>query len=84
MNWTDPEERLALIERVGIDEYNRLLKEEQDRNTVEDAVNGHHIRTVLTRFGRLFMVGDTGRAFQTPAEAARFATKIAPAEEIEE
>jgi hypothetical protein len=53
MNWDDPAERLALIERVGADEYNRLFKEHR-RSSVVATVNGYGIslegtshRTVL-------------------------------------
>lgn len=41
-------------------------------------VNGHAIRPVSTRFGRLFQVGKTGRAFSTQPEAEAFAKTEAP------
>jgi hypothetical protein len=32
MNWDDPAERLALIQRVGVAEYQRLLNEYGDEH----------------------------------------------------
>lgn len=73
-NWDDPASRLALIESVGHVEYARLQKEHFKRSTVA-TVNGHDIRPVMTRFGRLFQVGGTDMAFATLAEAKAFALK---------
>jgi hypothetical protein len=39
-------------------------------------VNGHGIRTIASRFGRLFMVEGTDRAFSTQAEAETFARSL--------
>jgi hypothetical protein len=72
MDWNDPEQRLALLESVGLDEYNRRLNEFHNRAVVQ-VVNGHGIRPVHTRFGLLYMVGDTGRAFSTPDDAVKYA-----------
>lgn len=69
MNWDDPTERARLMERVSTAEYNRLAAEHQ-RQTIIDTVNGHAIRAVSTRWGRLYSVGDTGRAHAT-IEGAR-------------
>lgn len=74
MNWDDPAARLALIERVGPDEYNRMLKLHHDASVIK-TVNGHAIRPVASRFGRLFAVGKTGTAFATLAQAEEFAAK---------
>jgi len=74
IDWDDPEARLALLERVGADEYNRLMAEHH-RNSVVETINGHGIRPVRSRFGRLFMVGDTGTAFLTLEQAREFANK---------
>jgi hypothetical protein len=74
-NWDDPASRLALIEAVGADEYNRLHAEHMRRQTVA-IVNGHGIRTIASRFGRLFMVEGTDRAFSTQAEAETFARSL--------
>ena len=72
MNWYDPAERAALIERVGIDEYNRLHAEHM-RDSIVAVVNGHCIRMVGARFGRLFAVGKTDQAFRTLDEAIQSA-----------
>ena len=72
MNWDDPAERYHLIERVGIDEYERQQAEHNRASTVA-TINGHAIRPVASRFGRLFQVGSTGTAFQTLAQAEEFA-----------
>tara|TARA_R110000868_G_scaffold145660_2_gene365988 strand:- start:2102 stop:2338 length:237 start_codon:yes stop_codon:yes gene_type:complete len=69
MNWNSPEERLALVERVGVKEYNKQHRQNMEWSVLE-TINGHSIRQVATRFGRLFSVGATGKAFQT-FEAAR-------------
>jgi len=72
MNWNSPEQRLALIERVGIDEYNRRMKQHLAKSVVETC-NGHDIRTVSTPFGRLFHVGKTKMAYKTLDRAREFA-----------
>jgi hypothetical protein len=74
-DWQDPAKRLELIERVGPGEYGRLHGEHLADSTVA-IVNGHAIRPVGSeRYGRLFMVGRTGRAFQTLAEASAHAER---------
>jgi hypothetical protein len=75
MNWDSPTERLALIERVGIDEYNRLHEENEMRNTI-GYQNRRAIVQVHTQFGRLFRVGDTGRAFSTYTQACDYADTL--------
>ena len=77
INWDDPAARAALIEAVDGDEYNRRFAEYQKASTVV-TINGHDIRTVGSRFGRLFMVGKTGRAFLTLDEAKHHAQWHAP------
>lgn len=72
MNWDDPAERLALAERVGHEEYHRQLKQHLDASVVS-RVGGHAIRPVNTRFGRLFHVGETDKAFGTQDEAEQYA-----------
>jgi hypothetical protein len=75
INWDDPEARFRLIERVGVDEYTRLYFEHMRRSTVV-TVGGHDIRSINTgRFGWLFVVGDTGRAFSTQAQAETYVRK---------
>jgi hypothetical protein len=61
-----------LIERLGAEEYSRLLAEPHRGSTVA-TVNGYSIRQVQTRFGRLYVVEGTERAFSTLAQAKDFA-----------
>jgi len=75
IDWDDPASRAALIERVGPDHYARLQAEHHKRQTVAN-VKGHGIRTINSRFGRLFMVEGTDRAFSTLAEAETFARSL--------
>jgi hypothetical protein len=75
IDWNDPEARFHLIERVGPEEYTRLHAEHLRRSTVA-TVGGHAISPMYSeRFGRLFVVGDTGRAFSTLPQAATYARK---------
>ena len=75
MDWNDPKDRLELAERVGPDEYNRQMQQHIADSTVE-TVNGHSIRPMQSRFGRLFMVGKTGMAFRTIEEAREYARSV--------
>ena len=77
INWTDPDERLALIERVGVERYNALLEAHKARNTVS-TVNRYPIQQVDSRFGRLFEVSSTRRAYVTLAEAEAAARTLPP------
>lgn len=77
MNWDDPAARARLIDQVGVAEYNRQFEAHRSASVVS-TVNGHKIRPVGSRFGRLFMVGDTGTAFQKLADAEAFAAKEPP------
>ncbi len=72
INWDAPEERLSLIDSVGLPEYNRLHEKHREQSII-DTVNGHKIRPVQTRFGRLFHVGNTKMAFDTMEKAIEFA-----------
>ncbi len=63
MNWDSPSERLSLMERVGIEEYNRQFSEYLAANP---------IRPVSSRFGTLYSVTGTDQAFPTSEEAERF------------
>lgn len=75
INWDDPACRLALIERVGAEEYSRLFAEHQRRRVVAK-YGGHDIYPVRSlRYGQLYAVGRTGRAFQTMREASAYASK---------
>jgi hypothetical protein len=59
MNWDSPEDRLRLIENVGVNEYNRQANLHHQRATIA-TVNGYDIRPVHCRFGRIFMVHVSG------------------------
>ena len=75
MDWDDPEARANLIQRVGVDEYNRLMKAYKKASTVA-TVNGRAIRPTGSRFGRLFLVEGSGQAFFSQEEAEDFARKL--------
>jgi hypothetical protein len=77
INWDDPAARFHLIERVGPAEYERLQAEHLKASTVA-VVNGHAIRPVGSRFGRLFSVGSTGKAFSIQADAEAAAASEPP------
>ena len=74
IDWSDPVARHRLIECVGPDEYNRLHAEQMAPSTVA-TVNGHAIRKVQSRFGKLYQVGTTGTAFSAFEAAKTFASK---------
>jgi hypothetical protein len=75
IDWDDPAARAALIERVGIEQYNALFEEHVQQSTVS-TVAGHAIRPIVSvQSGRIFMVGDTCTGFPTLAEAEAFARK---------
>jgi len=68
MNWDDPAERLALIQRVGVAEYQRLLNEHGDEHrmrTTVAAINGRSIWPVECKYGRVFAVQGSNVAFAT-------------------
>jgi len=71
-----PEGRLAAAESLTPEEYNRAM-DAYRRRAVVCTVNGHDIRTAGSRFGLLYAVGDTGRAFMT-MEAARACANSTP------
>jgi hypothetical protein len=77
MNWDDPAERAALIERIGVDAYNRQHAEHM-KSQVRETVNGYDIAAVNTRFGRLFAVRGTDAAFSTLTDAQNHARKLPP------
>jgi len=75
MNWDDPAERVALLERVGPIEYNRQHAENM-RARVVSRVNGYDIRLTSSRFGRLYAVSGTRSAFLTQEQAETYARKL--------
>lgn len=72
MNWDDPTARAALAEMLGPEGYNKAFDEHIRQATVA-TVGGHAIRPVGSRFGQLFQVGRTGRAFSTLPQAEDYA-----------
>ena len=77
IDWDDPSARCALIEKVGIDEYNRLVTK-HIKDSIIEVVNGRSIRPINTRFGRLFAVsephsGASTQAFSTLERARAYA-----------
>jgi hypothetical protein len=72
MDWDDPVARLALIERIGTQAYNDALAE-HIRKTTLSTVGGHGIRAIRTRFGRLYQVMGTDKAFRTKEQAEAYA-----------
>jgi hypothetical protein len=78
MNWDDPAARGRLLEQIGADAYNERLKKHQEASTIE-TVNGYAIRPVASRFGRLFAVAGTNKAFPTLDQAKDFARSQPPA-----
>ena len=77
INWNDPVARLHLAEAIGEKEYNKALTAHIKESTVE-TVNGHGIRPVSSRFGKLWLVGDTGKAFNTLEKAKGYAEGLLP------
>ena len=75
IDWSDPEARFRLIGEVGPQRYYDLHAEHMRASTVATA-GGHAIRMVHSaRFGRLFHVGETGRAFYKLAQAEAHARR---------
>ena len=72
MDWDNPAERLALIERIGTQAYNDALAEHVRQTTIS-TVGGHGIRAMRTRFGRLYQVMGTNKAFRTLEQAEAYA-----------
>ena len=72
IDWSHLIERLHLFERVGAERYTELHAEHLKQQTVA-AVNGHAIRRVQTRFGEIYVVSGTDRAFALLSDARAFA-----------
>jgi len=75
INWSDPVARYELAERVGVTEYNRLIQPHH-KDSIIDVVNGHAIRPMHSRFGIVYMVGDTCTGFTTLEAAKEDAGKL--------
>jgi len=83
IDWSDPEARFALIRRVGVHEYNRLMQEHQARliqqhqaGSAVTIVNGHGIKQVQTRLGHVFSVTGTDQAFASLEHAETYARSL--------
>jgi len=86
MNWADPAERLALIRRVGVAEYQRLLNEYGDEHrerTTVAVINGRSIWPVECKFGRVFAVQGSNIAFATLGGAIAHARTVAGGEAMQ-
>lgn len=75
IDWDDPTARFHLVERVGIQEYNRLFQENWER-TIVSTVNGYDIRPVGSMFGRLFMICGTNQARSSLPDAEKYARSL--------
>jgi hypothetical protein len=62
INWHDPETRLALIERVGTEEYSRLMLEYKKANPIQ---------VVPSRYGVVYWVTEAQVGFSTREEAEK-------------
>jgi hypothetical protein len=77
IDWSDPDARFTLIQRVGVTEYIRRFKEHQARNA-SGIVNGHTIKQVQTRLGQVFAVAGADGAFATLDDAQAYACSLPP------
>ena len=55
INWDDSEERSRLVERIGLEAFNEAFSRHIKKSTVA-TIAGHNIRSVSSRFGKLWMV----------------------------
>jgi hypothetical protein len=68
MDWNNPAARFALIRRVGVAEYQRLMNEYGEENrerTTVAAINGRSIWPVECKYGRVFALQGSTVAFAT-------------------
>jgi hypothetical protein len=72
INWDDPQARLALVERIGVEAYNRAFDAYVARNP---------ILAVSSRHGTLYLVSGTGRAFATREEAEEYLAAWKPVDD---
>lgn len=75
IDWNDPEARYRLGASIGAEAYARA-QEAHFAATMVATVNGWGIRPVQCRFGRLFSVHGTGRAFSEQADAEQYAATL--------
>ena len=72
INWDDPEERSILADRIGLEAFNEAFSRHIKQSSVA-TIAGQNIRPVGSRFGKLWQVGNTGRAFSTREQAETYA-----------
>jgi hypothetical protein len=70
-----PEGRYAASQSLGTEAYNERMREHIAQSCIE-TVNGYGIRPVTSRFGRLFAVVGTTRAFNTLDKARAYANGL--------
>lgn len=80
-NFDTPEGRLAAAESLGPDGYNAAMKAHHKASEIA-TVNGYGIRSVASRFGRLFMVVGTDAAFSTIEAATAHANGLPPVRNV--
>ena len=68
MNWDSPEARLALVEQVGVDKYNAMMKAHRQALPT--------VYPVATQFGRLWAVKGSKMAYRKREDAEREAAKV--------
>lgn len=70
-DFSTPEGRAAAAEALGSG-YNAAFEQWRETQVIK-TVAGHKIMPVASRFGRLYHVGSTGRAFQKLEDAEGYA-----------
>jgi len=75
MNWDDPAARAALITAVGAPEFSRRFAEHRQKSVVS-IVNGYKIYPVGSRWGRLYAMDGTDKAFQKLEDAEAHARTL--------
>jgi hypothetical protein len=75
MYWDDPAPRLPVVERVGPNQDDWLIKQHHRDSTLA-IVNGRAIWPIGSGCGRLFMVEGTRIGFNTLEKAEAFAATL--------
>lgn len=73
-----PEGRLAALELLGPVAYGVALEARNEGRRVA-TFNGYDVRRISTRYGQLFAVGSTGRAYISLEKAEAYAASLPPA-----
>jgi hypothetical protein len=77
MDFDTPEGRLDALNTLGPEEYNRRLTLHH-REQVVETVNGYDIRKIGTRFGPVFQIETTSRAFSSLEDSRTHAEGLSP------